>query len=88
MTEKEFYQLIGQRLRELRKKKGLKQKEIAEASGVNASFLSKVENVGKKISAYQINKILEAMGYSQGDLFGTDEKKRFRLRLTGMKSVN
>ena len=75
MTEKEFYQLIGQRLRELREKKGLKQKEIAEASGVNASFLSKVENAGKKISAYQINRILEVMGYSQGDLFGDSEKK-------------
>ena len=83
MTEKEFYQLIGQRIRELREKKGLKQKEIAEASGMNASFLSKVENAGKKISAFQINRILEAMGYSQGDLFEDAEKKKLTLTLNG-----
>lgn len=80
MTEKEFYQLIGKRIRELREKKGLKQKELSEAADINASFLSKVENAGKKISAYQINRVLEAMGCSQADLFDNNEEKTIFLR--------
>ena len=73
--ENEFYKWIGKRLRELREKAGLKQKELSEKSGVKAPFLSKVENEGKKISAYQINKLLATMGLTQADLLDDDGKK-------------
>lgn len=78
-TEQEFYQWIGKRIRELREKVGLKQKELAEKSGVKAPFISKVENEGKKISAYQIDRILQAMGLTQADLLDDEGKKNFNL---------
>ena len=68
MTENEFYIWLGKRIRELREKAGLKQKELAEKVELTAQFLSNVENRGQKISAYQLNRILEAMGLSQADL--------------------
>jgi transcriptional regulator with XRE-family HTH domain len=63
-AEKDFYIWVGKRLREMREKLGMKQRELAEKSGIKAPFLSKVENDGKKISAYQISKVLDAMGYN------------------------
>ena len=35
---------FGQRLRELRKAKGLNQKELAEKVGIDFTYLSKLEN--------------------------------------------
>lgn len=75
MTEKEFYDWLGRRLRELRERVGLKQKELAEKIDLSAQFVSNVENRGQKISAYQLNRILEAMGLSQADLIESSEKK-------------
>jgi transcriptional regulator with XRE-family HTH domain len=68
MTEKDFYKWVGKRLKELREKSGIKQKNLAEETGIDATFISRVENNGKKISAYQLNKLLYAMGFTQADL--------------------
>ena len=68
MTEKEFYIWTGKRIKELREKAGLKQKDVAEKVEIPPQFLSDVENRGKKMSAYQINRILDVMGFTQADL--------------------
>ena len=74
-NEQEFYTWLGNRLRELREKSGKKKREVAEKLGISPTFLSKVENDGKKISAYQINRALKVMGFSQSDLFDEEGKK-------------
>jgi transcriptional regulator with XRE-family HTH domain len=79
MTEKEFYQYVGRRLRELREKAGIKQKELAQKLGISPSVLSEAEKGGEKLSAYRINQILGALGYSQSDLFDDEKKKNLRL---------
>lgn len=67
MTEKEYYIWLGNRLKELREYVGLKQNELAKKVELSPQFLSNVEN-GQKISAYNLNRILEAMGLTQADL--------------------
>jgi transcriptional regulator with XRE-family HTH domain len=81
MTEKEFYMWVGNRIRELREKAGMKKVEISEKTGYPDSFLSNVENKGKKISAYAIKCILEAMDYKPEDLY-SEEKKSSKLTLS------
>jgi len=78
MTEKEFYKWLGNRIKELRERTGLKQKEVAEKVKLPAQFLSNVEN-GKRLSTYQLDRILEVMGYSQADLVEDEKKKSLRL---------
>lgn len=75
MDEKEFYKKIGKRLAALREKAGLKQKEVAEKIGVSPSVISEAEKDGKKLSAYRIYQILDALGFSHADLFETEKKK-------------
>lgn len=68
MNEQEFYLWIGKRIRDLREKAGMKKKDLAEKIGISPTFLSNVEIDGKKISAFQINRILKALGLTQSDL--------------------
>jgi len=73
MTEKEFYISAGKKVKELREKAGFTQDEIATKTGIDRTLLSKFENTGKKISAFRLKQIFEAMGISISELF--DEKK-------------
>jgi len=75
MTEKEFYKMIGERLKGLREQARIKKIELEAKTGFAASFLSSVENHGKKISAYQLARLCDAMGYTLEDVFG--KKKAF-----------
>lgn len=79
MNEQEFYLWIGKRIRDLREKAGMKKKDLAEKIGISPTFLSNVENDGKKISAFQINRILKALGLTQSDLMDDEGKKNSRL---------
>jgi len=83
--EKAFYIWVGQRLKVLREKAGLKQKVVAERIHVQPAFLSEVENKGKKLSAFQIKRVLEAMGYSPATLYNEEEKKeQISIEITGL----
>jgi transcriptional regulator with XRE-family HTH domain len=75
MTEKEFYTMIGARLKGLREQARIKKVELEQKTGFAVSFLSSVENHGKKISAYQLARLCDAMGYTLDDVFG--KKKAF-----------
>jgi len=82
MTEQEFYEWLGKRLRELREKAGLKQKDLAEKAGMASTFLSRVENTGKKISVYQLNRLLKSMGFAITDLTEDEDVKKNSLSLS------
>lgn len=73
--EKDFYEWLGSQFQSIREKKGLKQKEVAEKAGVAAGDLSKFENRGKKLSAYRILLLAQAINCSVDDLIGETKKK-------------
>lgn len=76
MTEQEFFQNIGKKLKELRKKKNLTQQEVAEKAGIYRGDLATFETKGERIkSADIIRRITEATGHSMTDLFTEPEKK-------------
>jgi DNA-binding XRE family transcriptional regulator len=59
---------IGERLRELREKRGLTQAKVASIAGIEPANLSRIENGYFDISASTLWKILAAMGCSPRDL--------------------
>ena len=82
MTETEFFLSIGSKIKELRKKAGLTQKEVAEKAAIYQSDLATFEKKGERIkSADIIRRIVEATGHSMEDLF-SDGKKKPKLTLT------
>lgn len=66
---------IGERLRELRTKRGLTQKAVASRTKIEQANLSRIENGHFDISASTLWKILAAMGCSPGDLAQGQEAK-------------
>ncbi len=84
--EKAFYIWVGQRLKALREKAGLKQKDIAERIHVHPTFLSDVEKNGKKLSAFQIQRVLEAMGYDPTALYTAEKKtEQINIEIAGLE---
>jgi len=86
--EKEFYLWLGKQFQSVRDKKGLKQKEVAELAGVSPGDLSKFENKGKKLSAYRVLRLVQAIDCSMDDLVGESEKKNLPLRSTATASAS
>jgi len=59
---------VGVRLRELRKKRGLTQAQVAESASIEPANLSRIENGHFDVSTSTLWKVLGAMGYVPGDL--------------------
>jgi len=57
------------RIREFRKKKGLRQTDLARLVGIFQSELSEIERGVRKPSVYLAKKIAKALGVSLDDLF-------------------
>ena len=57
------------RIREFRKKKGLRQTDLARLVGIFQSELSEIERGIRKPSVYLAKKIAKALGVSLDDLF-------------------
>lgn len=64
MEQTEFQKKIGERIVELRKRRGLTQSQLARAAGKDAQSIYKVEKGEFKASAYYIHQIAKAMGIS------------------------
>ncbi|WP_126429080.1 helix-turn-helix domain-containing protein [Brevibacillus marinus] len=60
---------IGKLLRDLRRKKGLTLKELAEKTGLSISFLSQVENSKCSITLQSLSKISDALEVSRSYFF-------------------
>lgn len=52
---------IGQRLMELRTKKGLSQRELGAKCGINASVLNRIENNTRDLRVEELISIMEAL---------------------------
>ncbi len=59
---------FGEKLRQLRNDKDLTQPELAEAMGIEQSYLSKLENDKSLPSNDVLNRILDVFGLEIGDL--------------------
>lgn len=60
---------IGNAIKELRKEKGLSQREFAEASGLTQTSLSQIESGSKKPNPGTMKKICAFLGISETFLF-------------------
>lgn len=57
------------RVRELRKKRGLSQEQLAAMAGVSRSQLSEIETEAKPANTLRLNSIARALGVPVHDLF-------------------
>ncbi len=65
--------LVGERIRGLRKARGLSLKEVATASGLSAGFLSQIERGLSSASVRALARIADALKVMISDIFPTDE---------------
>lgn len=63
MTENELRKLLGQKVREVRKKAKLTQQQLAEKIGIYQNDLSAFESRGEKIGMEKITAIFECLGF-------------------------
>ena len=59
---------FGQRLRELRKERGLSQEEFAARAGLNRSYVSDVERGVRNISLQNIDVVAKTLGLTVSEL--------------------
>ena len=59
-----FNELLGHRLREIRKRKELTQETVAELAGITAQHISNIENGKTKVSMDTFIKILQVLNVS------------------------
>ena len=65
--------LVGERIRGLRKARGLSLKDIALEAGLSAGFLSQVERGLSSASVRALARIADALGVMISDIFPSDE---------------
>jgi len=66
-------ELIGKRVAELRKEKGLSQQKFSDDAGLERSHLTNIENGNNNISISTLEKIITNLGITPSDFFNTEE---------------
>lgn len=64
----DIQQKFGDKLRELRKQKGLSQEDLAFKSGLHRTYISDIERGSRNVSLKNIEKIAKALGTSPKSL--------------------
>ena len=64
---------LGQRIKSLREKIGMSQKDLAYASDLDRSYIAGIEAGSRNVSIVNIEKITSALGVSLSDFFDTYE---------------
>ena len=59
----------GERVRQLRKRSGLTQEELAELAGLHQTYIGVVERGEKNISLMNIERIAKSLGVSLSEFF-------------------
>jgi len=62
--------LVGGKIRELRKERGLSQEELGEKAGFHFSYLGGLERGERNVSLENLAKVAETLGVDIGELFG------------------
>lgn len=68
-TNEELQRAFGQRVRELRKERGLSQEMLAERSGLHRTYVGGIERGERNPSLVNIGQIAHALGVNLRDLF-------------------
>jgi transcriptional regulator with XRE-family HTH domain len=80
---------VGEKIKELREKKGLSLKELADLTGFSTALLSQVENHLVSPSLGTMIKLANALGVRVGDLLGETQGEPFTIvRRNERKSVS
>jgi len=67
--EAQLQERFGERVRELRKRKGLSQEALALACELDRTYIGGVERGERNLSLLNIHKIADALGVAARDLF-------------------
>ena len=70
--KKEILIKFGERVREIRKEKGLSQEELSFKADLHRTYIGMIERAEKNITLVNIEKIANALEVSINDLFNTD----------------
>ena len=70
---------VGEKIKQLREKKGLSLKEVADATGFSTALLSQVENHLVSPSLGSIIKLAKALEVRVGDFFGETQGEPFAI---------
>lgn len=68
----DFVKLIGEKIRTLRKSKGLTQYELGGLAGMLQPFIAEVESGERNISLETLDKLLTALDISPGDFLNLE----------------
>lgn len=66
---------IGKRIRDLREKQGLSNRQLAVKAGISQPVMNRIENNNRKADIETLEKICEALGITLVDFFSTDEEE-------------
>ena len=67
--DKNFHKKFGQRIRFLRKERGITQEQLSFEIGADNSYIANIENAHRDIPLSRVNKIAKALGISLSELF-------------------
>lgn len=65
----DFFKLIGERIRTIRKEKGLTQEALADKSGIHYSYIGGIEHGDRNISLATLEKVIDALEIMPVELF-------------------
>ena len=66
---KNIKERVGQRVRQLRKARGLSQEQFAFECGLDQTYISGIENGKRNVSIVNVEKICKALGVSLKEFF-------------------
>ena len=67
---------VGERIKEIRKNKGMRQRELGKATGVRFQQIQKYEDALNRVSASRLYMICEALDVTVTELFPKIKKKK------------
>lgn len=76
----ELQVLVGERIRAIRKEKGLTQEQLAEKSGVYITYISDIERSERNITLDTLEKVLTALDVNPVEVFRVDGIEGIELR--------
>ena len=74
-SKKKILIKFGEKVRDIRKEKGLSQEQLAFKADLHRTYIGMIERAEKNITLVNIEKIANALTISINDLFNYDKKK-------------
>ena len=69
-------ELVGKRIRQLRKNKGLSQETLGYECELDRTYIASMENGNRNVSLINIERIATALGHSLAEFFDTEDFAR------------